>query len=97
MPKSIIDDGMNITINFRWLIQLVIVDAMAVYGWYKLETRIQALERDMNLAIQEIELHLLERKNAEDKHVSEMEERMLWYEQQLNLNPFSWVFKKSLK
>ena len=94
MPKSIIDDGMNITINFRWLIQLVIVVAMAVYGWYKLETRIQALERDMNLAIQEIELHQLERKKAEDKHVSEMEESMLWYETELNLNPFSWGKKK---
>jgi hypothetical protein len=26
--------------------------------------------------------------------VAEMEERMLWYESELNLNPFSWGKKK---
>jgi uncharacterized oligopeptide transporter (OPT) family protein len=81
---------MAITINFKWLIQIVVVTAIAVYGFWKLESRIQSLERNMVVALEEIELHEAERKAAEQAHVDEMEERMLWYENELNLNPFSW-------
>ena len=51
----------------------------------------------MEIAIEEIELHDAERKQAEKAHVSEMEERMEWYESELNLNPFSWGKKKKKK
>ena len=67
---------------------------MIVYGWYQLESRIQELERNMVLALEEIEFHEQERKQAEEAHVQHMEERMLWYESELNLNPFSWGKKK---
>ena len=87
---QIIGDSMSVTINFKWLIQLVIFVAMVVYGWWQLESRIQELERNMVLALEEIELHEAERKHAEEAHVAQMEERMLWYESELNLNPFSW-------
>ena len=87
---QIIGDSMSVTINFKWLIQLVIFVAMVVYGWWQLESRIQELERNMVLALEEIELHEAERKHAEKTHVAQMEERMLWYESELNLNPFSW-------
>jgi hypothetical protein len=83
-------DSYSITLNFKWLIQLLGATAMVVYAWYQLESRIQELERNMELALDEIELHEAERKTAEKKHVEEMEERMLWYENELNLNPFSW-------
>ena len=87
---SVIGDSMNLTINIKWLIQIFGLVGMIVYGWYQLETRIQDLERNMALALQEIELHEEERTKAEKAHVAQMEERMLWYESELNLNPFSW-------
>ena len=94
MPKSgkgmVIGDSMSITINFKWLIQLVVVVSMAVYGFWKLEGRIQELERNMVITLEEIELHEKERKQSESAHVADMEERMKWYESELNLNPFSW-------
>ncbi len=90
MTKGILNDSFNVTINFKWLIQIIIVTAMVVIGWYRLETRIQNLERNMELALKEIELHEIERKNNQKEHVEEIEERLLWYEQELNLNPFSW-------
>ena len=83
-------DSFAVTINFKWLLQIIAGTAIVVYGWYQLETRIQELERNMVLALEEIELHDAERKIAEEKHINEMEERMLWYESELNLNPFSW-------
>tara|TARA_Y100001938_G_scaffold131479_1_gene188620 strand:- start:209 stop:538 length:330 start_codon:yes stop_codon:yes gene_type:complete len=91
---QIIGDSMAITINFKWLLQIIAATALVVYSFWKLENRIQELERQMVLAMDEIELHEQERKHAEEKHVREMEERMEWYETELNLNPFSWGKKK---
>ena len=92
--SNIIGDGMSVTINFKWLLQIIVGTAIAVYAFWKIEGRIQALERDMQVAMNNITLHAEEMKRAEEEHVTEMEERMLWYEQELNLNPFSWGKKK---
>ena len=91
---QVIGDSMAITINFKWLLQILGATAMLVYGWYQLETRIQELERNMVLALEEIELHDLERKAAEEDHIRQMQEQMDWYQTELNLNPFSWGKKK---
>ena len=88
--SEVIGDSMAITINFKWLLQIIAATAIVVYSFWKLESRIQDLERNMVLALEEIELHEQERKHAELAHVEQMEERMLWYESELNLNPFSW-------
>ena len=85
---------MNLTINIKWLLQLLALVAMVVYGWWQLETRIQGLERNMVIALEEIELHEEERKLAEEQHVQQIQEQLDWYEKELNLNPFSWGKKK---
>ena len=87
---SIIGDSMGITINFKWLLQIIAATAIVVYAFWKIEGRIQALERNMELALQEIELHEDERIASEKAHVDAMKEQMDWYEKELNLNPFSW-------
>ena len=91
---QIVGDNMSIQINFKWLLQIIAATAIVVYAFWKIEGRIQELERNMVLALQEIELHEAERKVAEEKHMADMEERMLWYESELNLNPFSWGKKR---
>ena len=92
---QILGDSMAITINFKWLLQIIAGTAIVVYAFWKLESRIQGLERNMELALDEIELHEAERKIAEEAHIKEMEQRMEWYETELNLNPFSWGKKKN--
>ena len=92
--SEVIGDSMAITINFKWLLQIIAGTAIVVYAFWKIEGRIQELERNMVLALEEIELHDKERQVSEKKHIAEMEERMLWYENELNLNPFSWGKKK---
>ena len=87
---SIIGDSMAITINFKWLLQIIAATAIVVYAFWQIEGRIQALERNMELALQEIELHEDERIASEKAHVDAMKEQMDWYEKELNLNPFSW-------
>ena len=93
---SVIGDSMNLTINIKWLIQLFVLAGMVVYGWYQLESRIQDLERNMVVALEEITLHEQERQIAEEKHIRDLEAQMqqqtVWIEKELgiNLNPFSW-------
>ena len=87
---EVIGDSMAITINFKWLLQIIAATAMVVWAFWRLESRIQELERNMVLALEEIELHESERKIAEEKHIQEMQEQMDWYQTELNLNPFSW-------
>ena len=94
---EVVGDSMAITINFKWLLQIIAGTAIVVYSFWKVEGRIQNLERKMVLAMEEIELHEQERKQAEVAHVEQMEERMLWYENELNLNPFSWGRKGKKK
>ena len=90
MKNKVFSDSMAITINFKWLLQIVVLTAIAVYGFWTIESRIQALERNMEVAMGEIELHEQERLNSQQAHVEEMEERMKWYEKELSINPFSW-------
>ena len=87
---EVIGVSMAITINFKWLLQIIAATAIVVYAFWKIEGRIQELERNMKLALEEIELHEQERRVAEEAHVRDMEKRMEWYETELNLNPFSW-------
>ena len=95
--SEVIGDSMAITINFKWLLQIVALVCIATYAFWKIEGRIQTLERNMVLALEEIELHETERKEAEQEHIAVMEERMGWYEKELNLNPFSWGKSKKKK
>ena len=92
--SEVIGDSMAITINFKWLLQIIAATAVVVYSFWRLEGRIQELERNMIVALEEIELHEQEREQSEQAHVQQMEERMRWYESELNLNPFSWGKKK---
>ena len=92
--SEVIGDSMAISINFKWLLQIIAGTAIVVYAFWRLEGRIQELERNMVLALEEIELHDKERQAAETAHIKEMQEQMDWYQTELNLNPFSWGKKK---
>ena len=92
--SEVIGDSMAITINFKWLLQIIAATAIVVYGWYQLETRILALERNMVLAMEEIEIHDNERKMAEEQHIQDMESLL---KTELNINPLSWQWGKNKK
>ena len=100
---QILGDSMAITINFKWLLQIIVIVCVATYAFWTIEGRIQALERNMVVAMEEIELHDAERKQAEEIHIqqleSEMQQQKVWIEKELgiNLNPFSWGKSKKRK
>ena len=65
--ETILGDNLSIHINIKWLIQIIVVTGMITFGWYKLEIRIQELERNMELSLREIELHEEERQKASER------------------------------
>ena len=91
---GIIDDNFSLHINIKWLGQLFVAIAALIYGYLQITNRIAELERGMELATASIEelvnKHMLE----EQKTREEMEERISFFEKELNLNPFSWKRKK---
>ena len=91
---GIIDDNFSLHINIKWLGQVFVAVAGIVYGYLQITNRIAELERGMELATASIEelvnKHMLE----EQKTREEMEERISFFEKELNLNPFSWKRKK---
>ena len=90
----VIGDSMSVTINFKWLIQLIVVVSMAVYGFWKLEDRIQQLESSLDSAMEQLLVIEDERKVESAKNLADLQEQLGWYEKELNLNPFSWGKKK---
>ena len=87
-------DSFSVTLNFKWLLQIIAATAIVVYSFWKLESRIQELERNMELALQEIELHDQERQAAEEQHIQDMESLL---KTELNINPLSWQWGKNKK
>jgi len=85
---------MSVTINFKWLLQLIAVVSMAVYGFWKLEDRIGELEDNLATAMENLVLIEEERKLQADQNLAQLQEQLGWYEKELNLNPFSWGKKK---
>ena len=91
---QVIGDSMSVTINFKWLIQLVVVVGMAVYGFWKLEDRIRQLESSLDSAMEQLLVIEDERKVEAANNLADLQEQLGWYERELNLNPFSWGKKK---
>ena len=91
---QVIGDSMSVTINFKWLIQLVVVVGMAVYGFWKLEDRIRQLESSLDSAMEQLLVIEDERKIQAAQNLADLQEQLGWYERELNLNPFSWGKKK---
>ena len=89
-----IDDNFSISLNIKWLGQIIVGVAFVVLGYIRIENRLAGLERGMELAdtriTELVDKHMIE----EQKERMAMEERISFFEKELNLNPFSWKRKK---
>ena len=77
---AIIDDNAVVSLNLKWLGQIIILVGMLVYGYWRFETRIRDLEsnfEEANIKIQElVEKHIVD----EQARYEEMEEELKWYQ-----------------
>jgi hypothetical protein len=87
-----LDDNFRISLNIKWLGQIIIGVAFVVLGYLRIENRLAELERRMELADSKI-LELVEKNQIEEQKTREaMEERISFFEQELNLNPLVMVY-----
>ena len=91
---SVVGDNTIVSINLKWAGQVLILVAGLVYSYLQIENRIAELERRMELADRQI-LELVDKNMMEEQKEREaMEERISFFEKELNLNPFSWKKRK---
>jgi len=92
-----IDDNFRISLNIKWLGQIIVAVALIVLGYLRIENRIKSLEESMGNANTRIE-DLVNKHIAEEEiKITKMQEQLEWYQTELNLNPLSWGKKKRKK
>ena len=94
---GVIDDNFSLHINIKWLGQLCVAVAGIIYGYLQITNRIAELERGMELATANIEELVDKHMVEEQKEREAMEERISFFEKELNLNPFSWKSSRRKK
>ena len=91
---GVIDDNFSIHINIKWMLQLCFLIGPCVFAFVQITNRIGELERRMELTNTSIEELVSKHMIEEEKERAQMEERISFFEKELNLNPFSWKRKK---
>ncbi len=91
---NVIDDNAVISINLKWMAQIIVLCSCLVWGYYRIETRIAKLEEEMLEANNEIRSLLAKHELEESAQLEELESKLKFYEKELNINPLSWRKRK---
>tara|TARA_R100001082_G_scaffold4772_1_gene3414 strand:+ start:166 stop:486 length:321 start_codon:yes stop_codon:yes gene_type:complete len=91
---GILDDNAIISINIKWLVQIIVLVGGLVYSYYRIETRIANLEKQLLEASAEIRNLLAKHELEEAKSIEQLEQKLSFYEKELNINPLSWGKRK---
>ena len=92
--SALVVDNMVVSLNIKWMVQLFVLVGAIVYGYYRIESRLAKLESDLVEADSTIRSLLNKHSVEEERRREELENRISFYEKELNLNPFSWGKKK---
>tara|TARA_R110002110_G_scaffold153775_5_gene347314 strand:+ start:474 stop:797 length:324 start_codon:yes stop_codon:yes gene_type:complete len=91
---SVVDDNAIVSINLKWLGQLLVLTGMLVYGYWRIESRLGNLEEAMVTNDVKIggllDKHIVE----ETSQRKQLEEKVNFYEKEFNINPLSWGKRK---
>tara|TARA_R110002110_G_scaffold155760_1_gene350312 strand:+ start:33 stop:347 length:315 start_codon:yes stop_codon:yes gene_type:complete len=89
---TLIDDNAVVSINLKWLGQLLVLVGMFVYGYWRIESRLGNLEEAMVTA--DVKIGDLLGKHIVEETIQreQLEEKVAWYEK--NINPLSWGKRK---
>ena len=82
---SVIDDNAIISLNLKWLLQLIVLVSGLVYGYYRIETRIADLEDGVLSANTEIRSLLAKHELEEAESIAALQEELKFYQK---LNPW---------
>ena len=94
---SIIDDNAVISLNIKWLGQIIFLAGAIVYGYWRIESRLADLEDKVSFADEQIGDLLSKHIVEERAEREELAEKVAFYEKEFNINPLSWGKKKKKK
>ena len=94
---SIVDDNAVISLNIKFLANVILAVGALIYGYWKVETRIATLESKVLEADEQIG-SLLDKHIVEERiERRELAEKVKFYEKEFNINPLSWGKKGKRK
>ena len=87
---TVVDDNAVVSINLKWLGQLLVLVGMLVYGYWRIESRLGRLEEAMVTA--DVKIGDLLGKHIVEEQIQreQLEEKVNFYEKEFNINPLSW-------
>ena len=91
---TVVDDNAIVSINLKWLGQLLVLVGMLVYGYWRIESRLGQLEDAMVTADIKIGDLLGKHIVEETSQRKQLEEKVNFYEKEFNINPLSWGKRK---
>jgi hypothetical protein len=91
---NVIDDNLVLSFNFKFLVNVLLVGGSIVYGWFSLQERITNLEKEVLEAHNKIRNLLAKHQLEESAQLEELEQKLKFYEKELNINPLSWRKRK---
>jgi hypothetical protein len=91
---AVVDDNAIVSINLKWLGQLLVLTGMLVYGYWRIESRLGSLEEAM--VANDVKIGSLLDKHIVEETIQreQLEEKVNFYEKEFNINPLSWGRKK---
>ena len=91
---TVVDDNAIVSINLKWMGQILVFAGVLGWSGYKLLDRLENLEEQMLLADEQI-TNLLDRHMVEEQGKRiKLEEKVSFYEKEFNINPLSWGKRK---
>jgi hypothetical protein len=90
MSKNIIGDGLAVTINFKWLLQLIAFVSTVTYLFYTFQVKLDNMSRQIDSNMSELQGLIEIHEEESEVKMAEMQETIKWYQGQLNVNPLSW-------
>ena len=91
---------MAITINLKWLLQLIALIASITYTFYMFQLKINNMEMKLDSSISQLEILKKANEKESELEFTELKETLKWYEHELisiggiGINPLSWGKKK---
>ena len=92
--SNVIDDNLVLSFNFKFLVNCLIAGGTILYGWFSLQERIEKIEEEILEANNEIRSLFAKHQLEESAQLEELENKLKFYEKELNINPLSWRKRK---
>jgi hypothetical protein len=98
--QTIGSDSFSLTINIKWLCQLIALIVGLTVTFYQYQMKIKTMEEEIAKHKEYIEDLIAVHEEEEAERILQLEESVKWYEKELvkvgdmSLNPFSWKKKR---